>query len=226
MSNVFFPFVDGLGKAIPVKVEAVTPQFSTDVQRSQGGSEFRVSRWAGPRWSWKISVPVLPDASNSDAYRTIIGFFMERQGMADSFLWCPPSDSSTIANGLAGKGARMTSVQIGIGDGTQLVFPVIRPFGPGTYPYGKRAEIVQWIDTRSFVPVGEHGANMVSPPGIVSNGMGKSIVFPTAPGVGVPVLVTCEVAYRVRFGKDAVDFKNWCWQLYRGGSIELEQVFE
>lgn len=228
MSNVFFPAVDGTGKAIHLKVDGRSAQFTTQVQRGIGGSEFRVSRWVAPRWTWKVSHPVLPDSSLSDTLRTILAFFMERQGSADSFLWSPPEDAATAAGGLAGYGGRVTGVQIGVGDGVQKIFPLVRPFGATAYPYGKSCEPVPWVDSRNFSPaVRVNGVAGTWSLG-TSNGApgGATQIFASAPAVGAVIVADFEMAYRVRFGKDSMDLKAWAWQLWKGSPFDLEQVFE
>lgn len=225
MSNVFFPEFDGLGKQIVLKVESGTPQFSTQVQRGLGGTEFRVARWAAPRRSWKVALSVLPDTGDTDAYQTILAFFMARQGQADSFLWVPPEPG--YIQGVAPNPSRFPQVarQIGVGDGAQKTFPLVRPIGGAVFPYLNQAEPVQWVDTRSVVPsFTENGVTKT--PSVVADGGRMVAQFTTAPAAGAVVLATFDLAYRVRFSKDAVEFKQWAWRLWKGGTVELEQVFE
>lgn len=225
MSNVFFPEYDGMGKRIQLKVESGTPQFSTQVQRGIGGTEFRVSRWAAPRRSWKIALPVLPDTGDIDALQTIVAFFMARQGQADSFLWIPPEPG--YIQGTAPNPSRYPLIarQIGVGNGVQLAFPLVRPLGGAAFPYGNQAEPIQWVDTRTSAATFTVGGVGAVP--TLSNDGGRVVAtFATAPGVGAVVLATFDFAYRVRFSKDAMEIKAWAWKLWKGGTVELEQVFE
>jgi len=228
MSNVFFPVLDGLSREIPWVIESREAQWSTQVQRGQGGSEFRVSLWAAPRWKWSIKLPMLRDDAQLAAFKTLAGFFMSRGGMQDSFLFCPTEDAYQISK--AGKGAfcRLTGVQIGIGDGVQKVFPLVRPFGTQTFPYGRAAEPVQWVDTRNFAPVGKvsggaQSCNFTAFDGITG---GALATFATAPGSGLPVTADFEFAYRVRLATDSFSVKWLAWAMLEGDGIELEQVFE
>lgn len=227
MSNQFFPAFDGFGRVIPFLVTQRSFQASTLVTRGQGGSEFRASLWAYPRWKWGVSLPVLTDTAQGDALRTVIAFLMDRRGQQDSFLFCPPEDSLLMSDSVRCKGNTLTGVQIGVGDGTQKVFALVRPYGAGSYPYGAHAEPVPWVDTRNMAPV--FRVNGVVQPGVTfatTDGAtgGVLATFTTAPGAGLAVTADFEMAYRVRLTSDVVDFKAWAWQLNHGAEIELEQV--
>ena len=235
MSNIFFPVLDGLSREIPWVIESRKAQWSTQVMRGQGGAEFRVSMWEAPRWKWAVKLPMLRDGYQLAAFKTLAGFFMARGGMQDSFLFCPTEDAYQISKGGKGGFCRLTGVQIGVGDGTQKVFPLVRPFGTQTYPYGRAAEPVQWVDTRNtatvqaITPVGRVG-------GVVQAGTtfntfdgstgGVLATFVTAPGAGALVSADFDFAYRVRLATDEFSAKWLAWAMLEGDGIELEQVFE
>lgn len=226
MSNVFFPEFDGMGKRIQLKVESGTPSFSTQIQRGIGGTEFRVARWAAPRRSWKISLPVLPDTGDTDAYQTILAFFMARQGSADSFLWIPPEPGY-----IPGAGFPLFSrfpvlnKQIGWGNGSTRVFPLVRPIGGAGFPYGNQAEPVQAVDIRTNNPTFTV-AGVTQTPAILNDGGRVVAYFLSPPAINAAILATFDMAYRVRFSKDSQEFKVWAWKLWKGGTVEIEQVFE
>jgi uncharacterized protein (TIGR02217 family) len=230
MSNVFFPTVDGLGKPIHFKVESREAQFQTDIQRGMGGSEFRLARWSAPRWKWTISLPILPDTATGDSLRTLIGFFMARQGSFDSFLWTPREDAPLPAAGAALVGTNtnlLTGIRIGTGDGIQTVFPLVRPYS-GAYPWGAFAEPVPWVDTRLAQPVAKVNGTTVTVAEILTDGAtgGQCLRLAAAPASGTAVTADFRMAYRVRFGKDSATFKTWAYQLWKSGTFELEQCFE
>jgi uncharacterized protein (TIGR02217 family) len=233
MSNIFFPVLDGQGKAIPWVVESRKAQWSTQVQRGQGGSEFRVGMWAAPRWKWSVKLPLLRDDAQLAAFKTLAGFFMDRGGMQDSFLFSPMEDAYQIGKAQAGGWCRLTGVQIGVGDGTQKVFPLVRPYGVQTYPYGRAAEPVQWVDTRgapygNFPPVFKVNGSTVSATYNTWDGAtgGVLATFATAPGAGLAVTADFEFAYRVRLAADEFSAKWFAWAMFEGDGIELEQVLE
>ena len=233
MSNVFFPVLDGQGKGIPWVVESRTAQWSTQVQRGQGGSEFRASMWSAPRWKWNVKLPLLKDDAALAAFKTLAGFFMARGGMQDSFLFAPMEDAYLIGKAQAGGWCRLTGVQIGVGDGVTTIFPLVRPFGTQAFPYGRAAEPVQWVDTRgapygSFPPAGK--VNGVAAPATFTTFDGATggvlATFATAPGAGTTVTADFEFAYRVRLAADEFSVKWLAWAMLEGNGIELEQVLE
>lgn len=227
MSNLFFPVQDGMYREIPWLVESRAGQWSTQIQRSQGGSEFRLSRWAAPRWKWSVKLPMLRDDSRLAAFKTLAGFFMARGGMQDSFLFCPTEDAYQIGKATSGAFCRLTGVQIGVGDGVQKVFGLVRPFGGQAWPYGRSAEPVQWVDTRSFAPAGKVAGSTVSAAfGNASGADGVLVTFASAPAAGTIVSADFEFAYRVRLASDEFSVKWLAWAMMEGNGIELEQCFE
>ena len=228
MSNVFLPVVDGLGKAIPWMVESREAQWSTQITQGQGGPEFRVSMWSTPRWHWALKFPLLKDDAALAAFKTLAGFLMARGGSQDSFLFCPMEDAYQISKAGSGAGCRLTSVQIGIGDGLQKVFPLVRPFGTQVYPYGRAAEPVQWVDTRNFSPVGRvAGAAVSATFGTFDGDTGGALVtFATAPAAGAVVSADFEIAYRVRMSSDSFSVRWLAWAMFEGDGLEIEQVLE
>ena len=226
MSNIFFPLVDGQGRPIQLVVQKRAPQFQTDVQRSLGGAEFRVSRLPIPRWRWSVSLPILPDASANDALGTIIAFFMARGGQLDTFLWSPPEDADTLAHAFLGSWCRQTGVQIGVGDGLTTTFPLVRPWGGTTWPYAA-SEPVQWVDTRNNALVVKDNGSVASGITMGTDGAtgGVTVTFPTAPVSGHAITADFDVAYRVRFTTDVAQLEWLAWRLWKGFSFDLEQVF-
>jgi uncharacterized protein (TIGR02217 family) len=202
----------------------MSPQFVTDVQRSTGGGEFRVGRVALPRWRFAISLPVLTGASQTDALGTIMAFFVARKGQWDSFLFAPPSAADAVAHFGSG-GWNQAGGQMGVGNGVQTIFPLVRPIGGLNWPYAA-TEPIQWLDTRNnalFVSVAGIHVTDAS----YSNLSGfATITLQTAPAMGVAVAAYFDYAYRVRFTSDVVSVEWLAWQLWKGFDVELEQVFE
>lgn len=234
MSNQFFPVRDqsalgpgGTTRAIPWIVKSRAPRWNTQVQEGMGGSQFRTSRWANPRWSWTVSLPIMKDESTLAHWKVLVGFLMQMQGGADSFLFCPPESANTIGNRYKGAYCSLSGVQIGVGDGVQKVFPLVQPFGTQTYPYGKAAEPVQWLDDRNGAPTFRAGGSVVSATYRTWDGAtgGELATFATAPGAGLAVTADFHFAYRVRVAND-VSFDQLAWQMWEGAELELEQCFE
>ncbi len=116
MSSEIFPSVAGL--EYPV---VRTPIFSTLAQASASGMETRAALQLYPRWQWTLSFNFLRDDANNE-FRTLLAFFLARQGAFDSFLFDDVDDNA------------VTGQAIGIGDGSTTVFQLVRSFGGFTEP--------------------------------------------------------------------------------------------
>jgi hypothetical protein len=175
-----------------------------------------------------VTLPFLKDSTTLDHWKTLVGFLMKMQGGFDSFLFCPPEEANAIGNRYKGGFCRLTGVQIGVGDGVQKVFPLVRPFGTQTWPYGKAAEPIPWVDTRNFTPVFKvNGVTQAGTTFATTDGAtgGVLAAFTTAPGAGLAVTADLDFAYRVRVKSD-VSFDQLAWQMWEGAELELEQCFE
>lgn len=229
MSNLFFPVTAPNGSSIPWIVKSRAPRWNTQVQEGMGGTQFRVARWANPRWSWSLSLPFMKDATALDHWKTVVGFLMQMQGGADSFLFCPPESANAIGNRYKGGFCRLTNVQIGVTDGVRRAFPLVIPYGIQTYPYGKACEPVQWVDTRNGFLGFKVGGNDVTaafqPMHFTTDGATGGVIanslldFPA----GLAVTADFDFAYRVRVTND-VSFDQLAWQMWEGAELELEQV--
>src|ERR1700740_1901259 len=91
MSNAIFPPLAGL--EYPV---TRTPIFKTLVQESVSGKENRAALRRYPLWKWSLSFNFLRDDSNNE-FRTLLGFYLARQGAYDSFLFDDVDDDSAAS---------------------------------------------------------------------------------------------------------------------------------
>lgn len=116
MSNVTFPVLPGLAWSV-VK----TPQWSTRIQKTVSGREYRAAFFNVPLWTFKLSYEVLR-AGGEQELQQLVGFFNARQGSFDSFLYRDPTDSTVTAQGF------------GVGDGATTAFQLTRTMGGYTEP--------------------------------------------------------------------------------------------
>ena len=113
MSNAVFPSLNGI--AYPVHR---SPIFDTIVQQNVSGQEVRLALQPYPRYQWDLSFSFLNQGTvaggtGSDLY-TLMGFYKQRQGSFDSFLYTDPDYSSVTAG------------TIGLGDGTTTAFQLLQ----------------------------------------------------------------------------------------------------
>lgn len=136
MSNAVFPSLPGL----KWDVQKI-PQWLSKVQRSISGKEIRAAFWTNPIYTWQLSYEILRQSSTFQELQTILGFFNQRQGKFDSFLFSDPNDNNVTAHGF------------GVGDGVRTAFQLQRaPLGnrqadfSGTFPVATtpRTNLVFW----------------------------------------------------------------------------------
>lgn len=193
MSNAIFPTVAGLGWSIH-KV----PLFKTAISEARSGKEVRSAAMAQPRYRIELTYSYLKNdgmigAGNpDDDLRTILGFFLARQGSFDSFLWAHPYDNT------------VTSQNLGTGNGSQTQFQLLRTIGGFS-------ETIQNVNQITSLTVGgvtkTQGVDFtVSPTGMIT--------FTSAPANGAAIVVSFTFYYRVRFADDQIDFENFMYKLY------------
>jgi uncharacterized protein (TIGR02217 family) len=112
MSNEIYPTLPGL------KIDVYkTPIFSTLIQQSTSGKSITTSLYINPLWQYDLSYSILRDDSNYNELKTLMGFYMNRQGGYDSFLFLDPSDNN------------INGQEIGLGNGNNTQFQLIREYG-------------------------------------------------------------------------------------------------
>jgi uncharacterized protein (TIGR02217 family) len=197
MSNAIFPTLPGLGWSVKR-----TPSFKTLVNEAVSGKETRAALWSYPRYRWELTYDVLRDGALAEL-RTLEGFFLQRQGSFDAFLFSDPDDNAASGQ------------PIGIGDGSTAAFQLVRPFGGFVDP-------VLAPNSVSAVYLG----------GVVQSGGAYSVdtatglvTFTTAPAAGVAVTADFTFYWRVRFLEDVAEFEKFAlalWQLKKLAFISVK----
>jgi uncharacterized protein (TIGR02217 family) len=181
MSDAIFPALPGLTWDSP-KI----PEFSTTLVKGRDGSETPIANWVYPLWRWTLTYELLRDDA-TDELKTLLGFFLARQGRADPFLYDDPNDNA------------VTGQQIGTGNGVVKQFQCVRDLGGFLEPiFNIKAAPTVYVD-------GVEATSGWS----VSRGL---ITFETAPE-GV---ITADFGFwwRVRFDMDAAEFNEFAYQLW------------
>lgn len=117
MSTAVFPTLPGLTWSVHKK-----PQFSTRISKQQAGREVRSADYPMPIWEFDLTYDFLPDPQDANQdlttnLRQLMGFFLQRQGSYDTFLFQDPTDYIVVS------GLQWT------GDAATLRFPVLRNLG-------------------------------------------------------------------------------------------------
>lgn len=112
MSTAVLPTLAGLGFDV-----VRTPQWDTVIQQSLSGKETRIAKQSYPRWKWELRYNVLRSTGPYTELQQLAGFFNQRQGKFDTFLYQDADDNSVLGQ------------TIGTGDGVTKQFQLIRAFG-------------------------------------------------------------------------------------------------
>lgn len=95
-----------------------TPRFRTRISEAASGNEVRYAQAEYPRWDFELSYEFLEDRALADtSLKTIMGFFLARQGSFDSWLFKDPDDYLSVG-GICGTA-----------EGVTTEFPLCRTMG-------------------------------------------------------------------------------------------------
>ena len=206
MSTSVFPVLAGLGWSVDR-----TEIWKNTAQENVSGKETRIALWTYPRHQWDLSFDFLRQGTvHGSAYTEfsqLAGFFNQRQGSFDTFLYTD-SDDSTI-----------TGQAIGTGNASTTDFQLVRAFGgfvepilaPNTVTAVKLNGVTKTPGTD--YSISSWGS---ATPGVVT--------FTTPPGSGVAVTADFTYYWPVRFLDDQLSFSNFMKALYSGKKVSLKSV--
>lgn len=219
MSNKIFPAaVRGLTYAV-----SKTPEFSTEIQRAINAAEVRIANWQNPIWHWELIYDYLWDDAGNIApgltqtdLRAMMGFYLARQAMFDSFLYSDPNDNhvdqvSQTLNVISIGGTYYTPIQRAMGEPGDQFYEDVTDFdGPlNLYDNG----VIQ-INPTNYTLLG---------PGVALSGYSFDgyVAQWTAPPTG-PITADFSFFFRVRFDMDQLAFDEFVNQLWTLGGNEAK----
>ncbi|HTZ79055.1 MAG TPA: DUF2460 domain-containing protein [Stellaceae bacterium] len=193
MSNAIFPALAGLGWNVKR-----TEIWKTRVQEAISGKEVRIADWSFPRHQWELSYDFLRSAPGYGELQSLLGFFDQRQGLFDSFLYGDADDNA------------VTGQPIGVGDGVTTVFQLVRLYGGFVEPVIAPNQ-VSAVYLAGVRQTGGYSVDSAS----------GEMTLGTAPGVGVPVTADFTYYFRCRFMADSMDFEKFMSQLWLAKSVKF-----
>ncbi len=202
------PPVNGLGWSVHKK-----PKFSTIVASHVSGREVRYANYVNPIWEFEVTFDGLDSSPfglypnlGAQSLQTLMGFFLTCQGQYGTFLFTDPTDS-LVTNGA-----------IATGDGATTTFTFSRFMGTFFEPVG-------WVLPASAPTASVYLNGVLQSPGsaysIVSP---NSLVFTTAPPLGIAITATFTFAFQCRFAEDANDFEQFMSTLWRLQALTFRSV--
>jgi uncharacterized protein (TIGR02217 family) len=186
-------------------------RLDTSIQTpSSGRGELRIAKYAFPLIDYEWTLGYIPgDATETNSvYQQIQNFLIAVAGSGASFLFLDPYDNLVPV---------ATPQQIGTGDGTTLLFTMVR-----TLVTGGAAILIQ---------------NFVAPPVIYVNGVAVSSSTYTinqygtltfnaghAPGAGQSVSWSGQYYQLCRMTKDKQDFEETMYQIWQCKTFQFQSV--
>ncbi len=196
MALAIFPVLDGLSWNVIRR-----PKASTGVETPTSGRTTRVGYWANPMYEWELTYDLLRDypwapGINSEM-RRMQGFFLAMQGRLTGFSYSDPDDNA------------VTGQFVALGDGTTILFDLVRTFGDLGYG-AVVSEPIGQLDATAPFNVYLDGIQQASGSyGYVDTGPGtQQLGFISPPGLGVVITVDMSYLFYVHFKDDQLDFEK------------------
>lgn len=183
-----------------------TPGFKTNISEASSGYEVRNAQAEYPRWDFELSYEYLEDRTGADSsLKTIMGFFLARQGSFESWLFKDPDDYLATA-GLCGTA-----------DGVTTEFPLRRSMG-------EFHELVGQVDTSNAITVYADG--IAVDPDDYEIVLPNALVFNSAPADGLVITATFQFFFACRFAEDRMDFEKFMDKLWNLQSVEFRSIIQ
>lgn len=209
MSNVLFPELPGLEWE-----STKTPIFNTKIMTSINGRELRASFQAVPKYEISLSYAFLREDKGRQELQQLEGFFLERRGAFDSFLYKMPDDNafdcSYVGDGVTTSFQlykKMYNSQLPLGNTQEQVLGSINP-----NMWNQTTTKTMWA-TNTAKPMWNNASAQVTTDG--------KLVLTEPVEDGIELNVQGTFYYRCRFKDDEQQYVNFMHKLWKAGKVEL-----
>lgn len=209
MSNVLFPELPGLEWDT-----SLTPMFNTKIMTSINGRELRASFQAAPKYEISMSYAFLRENKERKELQQIQGFYLERRGAFDSFLYKMPDDNqfdcTFVGDGVTASFQlykTMYSSQIPLGNTKEEILGSIDPS-----MWNKAAVKPMW-DANTSKPMWNEATAQITSDG--------KYILSQPLETGIELSVSGTFFYRCRFKDDTQQYVNFMHKLWKASKVEL-----
>lgn len=209
LSNVLFPELPGLEWE-----STKTPIFNTKIMTSINGRELRASFQAVPKYEISLSYAFLRENKGRQELQQLEGFFLERRGAFDSFLYKMPDDNafdcSYVGDGVTTSFQlykKMYNSQLPLGNTQEQVLGSINP-----NMWNQTTTKTMWA-TNTAKPMWNNSSAQVTTDG--------KLVLSEPVEDGIELNVKGIFYYRCRFKDDEQQYVNFMHKLWKAGKVEL-----
>jgi len=194
LSDDIFPTLSG--RALGIKKK---PAFSTILQTSVNKIDRAISLNPYPIWTFTLGYNYLKDESlATDDIQSIIGFFLNRYGKYDTFLYLDERDNTC------------TLQTFGEGDGSTTQFTLCRSWGNFVEPVNIVSApkvYINGVQTTDFTWTTE---------GVIT--------FTTAPADGAILTWSGTYYFRCRFTDDELEYEEVCDAVWQAPTVLFRSV--
>ena len=205
MSDVLFPELPGLEWDL-----TKTPMFNTKIMQSVNGRELRASYQAVPKYQISMSFAFLRESKGRKELQKLEGFFLERRGSFDSFLFKMPEDNEFQCTF--------------VGDGVQTSFQLYKQINTTQIPLQhtqaeQSEDPLMWDEVASKPMWSDPDDQMwLLQFGITTNGL---LQMPIPLAAGESITITGTYYYRCRFADDEQQYTHFMSKLWKAGKVEM-----
>ncbi|PTV44526.1 hypothetical protein DBL02_12635 [Acinetobacter oleivorans] len=209
MSNVLFPELPGLEWDT-----SLTPMFNTKIMTSINGRELRASFQAAPKYEISLSYAFLRENKGRMELQQLQGFYLERRGAFDSFLYKMPDNNQFDCRF--------------VGDGATISFQLYKDMYTSQLPLGNTKEqIIRDVDPNMWNQVPAKTMWNTHQEKLMWNNVSAQVtsdgkyVLSEPLEEGIEIKITGTFYYRCRFKDDTQQYVNFMHKLWKAGKVEL-----
>ncbi|WP_407517050.1 DUF2460 domain-containing protein [Acinetobacter baumannii] len=205
MSDVLFPELPGLEWDL-----TKTPMFNTKIMQSVNGRELRASYQAVPKYQISMSFAFLRESKGRNELQQLEGFFLERRGSFDSFLFKMPEDNEFQCTF--------------VGDGVQTSFQLYKQINTTQIPLQhtqaeQSEDLLMWSENASKPMWSDPESQMWLLQFVITNNGMLQLSIPLLEGESITV--TGTFYYRCRFADDEQQYTNFMSKLWKAGKVDM-----
>ncbi|ATI38181.1 DUF2460 domain-containing protein [Acinetobacter baumannii] len=205
MSDVLFPELPGLEWDL-----TKTPMFNTKIMQSVNGRELRASYQAVPKYQISMSFAFLRESKGRNELQQLEGFFLERRGSFDSFLFKMPEDNEFQCTF--------------VGDGVQTSFQLYKQINTTQIPLQhtqaeQSEDPLIWSENASKPMWSDPESQMWLLQFVITNNGMLQLSIPLLEGESITV--TGTFYYRCRFADDEQQYTNFMSKLWKAGKVDM-----
>lgn len=201
MTTQIFPALAGLGFDTPRM-----PMWSTSKPQSVAGLEAVFSYWSVPRYQWTLQYNFLRADPTNQELQQLMGFFNNRKGGAEIFLYQDPVDYTVAAQPL------------GLGTGSKASFQLIASFGGFSMPILAPQNVSEVTIDGTPVDPSDYTVSYFdsTTPGVIT--------FDTPPSNGAAIAATFTYYFPCRFINDSMNFNLFLTELYDAKGVAFRSI--